>query len=104
MDITYTEEEAIAFQHELDHGEFKVATAFKDFLINNAQMQPVMNLVVNGQTTTTYCNHFHNRGEQTLQYDLFDTATGRIRRIHNTTTVRVPDLQSFRRYSVTGLI
>lgn len=104
MDIPYTMEEVHAFQHELDHGEFRVAVAFKDFLINNAQMQPEMDLVVNGETTHTYCNKFHNVGETTTEYDLFDTATGRIRRIHNTTTRRVPDLQSFRRYTVTGLI
>jgi hypothetical protein len=104
MNIVYTPQEVVAFQHELDHGEFKVATAFKDFLINNAKMQPEMNLVVNGQTVHTYCNRFHNVGEQTLTYDLFDTATGRIRRIQNTTTTRVPDLKSFKRYSITGLI
>ena len=104
MDIEYTPEEVVAFQHELNEGEFAVAVAFKDFLINNAQMTPEMDLVVNGEVTHTYCNRFHNVGETTTQYDLFDTATGRIRRIHNTQTKRIPDLQSFRRYGPTGLI
>ena len=104
MDIPYTMEEVHAFQHELDHGEFRVAVAFKDFLINNAQMQPEMDLVVNGETTHTYCNKFHNVGETTTEYDLFDSATGRIRRIHNTQTKRVPDLHSFKRFGPTGLI
>lgn len=104
MDIEYTMEEVHAFQHELDHGEFRVAVAFKDFLINNAQMQPEMDLIVNGETTHTYCNKFHNVGETTTVYDLFDSATGRIRRIHNTQTKRVPDLHSFKRFGPTGLI
>ena len=104
MDIEYTQAEVTAFQHELNEGEFAVAVAFKDFLINNAQMQPEMDLVVNGQVTHTYCNRFHNVGESTTKYDIFDSATQRIRRIHNTQTKRVPDLQSFRRYGPTGLI
>ena len=104
MGIEYTMEEVHAFQNELDNGEFKVAVAFKDFLINNAQMQPEMDLVVNGETHHTYCNKFHNVGESTTAYDVFDTATGRIRRIHNTQTKRVPDLHSFKRFGPTGLI
>ena len=104
MSIEYTQDEVIAFQHELDNGEFKVAVAFKDFLINNAQMQPEMDLLVNGETHHTYCNKFHNVGETTTIYDIFDSATGRIRRIHNTQTKRIPDLHSFKRFTVTGLI
>ena len=104
MSLEYTQEEVNAFQHELSNGEFAVATAFKDFLINNAQMTPEMTLVVNGESRKTYCNRFYNRGESTTTYDLFDTFTGRIRRIHNTSTIRIPDLTSFRRYTVTGLI
>lgn len=104
MEITYTMEEVTAFRAEMKDGEFAVAVAFKDFLINNAQMQPEMDLVVNGKTHHTYCNKFHNVGETTTVYDLFDTATQRIRRIHNTQTKRIPDLQSFRRFGPTGLI
>ena len=102
--LHYTTEEVHAFQNELDNGEFKVAVAFKDFLINNAQMQPEMDLVVNSQIAHTYCNKFHNVGESTTVYDLFDSATQRIRRIHNTQTKRIPDLHSFRRFGPTGLI
>ena len=104
MDIEYTQAEVNAFQHELNEGEFAVAVAFKDFLINNAQMQPEMDLVVNDQVTHTYCNRFNNVGESTTKYDIFDSATQRIRRIHNTQTKRVPDLNSFKRYGPTGLI
>ena len=104
MDMPYTKEEVVAFNHELEHGELAVAIAFKDFLINNAQMQPTMQLHVLNNIVTTYCNKFHNVGETTTQFDLFDTATNSIRRVHNTETKRIPDLKSFKRYSVTGLI
>lgn len=104
MDMPYTAEEVMAFNHELEHGELAVAIAFKDFLINNARMQPTMKLNVLGDVVTTYCNKFHNVGETTTQFDLFDTATNSIRRIHNTDIKRVPDLKSFKRYGPTGLI
>lgn len=104
MELPYTKEEVLAFNRELESGEMSVAIAFKDFIINNAQMQPVMELNVLGDRVTTYCNKFHNVGEITSIFDLFDTATNSIRRIHNTETKRIPDLKSFKRYSVTGLI
>lgn len=104
MDLPYTPEEVHAFNKEMESGDIAVAIAFKDFIINNAQMQPEMELNVLGDKVKTYCNHFHNVGETTSVFDLYDTATDSIRRIHNTETKRVPDLKSFRRYSVTGLI
>lgn len=104
MDIEYTKEQVVAFNHEMEDGELAVAIAFKDFIINNAQMQPVMELNVLGHKVTTYCNKFHNIGESTTAFDLYDTATNSIRRVHNTQTKRVPDLKSFKRYGPTGLI
>ena len=104
MDIEYTKEQVLAFNHEMNEGELAVAIAFKDFIINNAQMQPVMELNVLGHKVTTYCNKFHNVGESTTSFDLYDTATNSIRRVHNTQTKRVPDLKSFKRYGPTGLI
>lgn len=104
MDIEYTAEQVQAFNYEMEHGELAVAIAFKDFIINNAQMQPVMDLHVLNHKVTTHCNKFHNVGEVTTKFDLYDTATNSIRRIHNTEIKRVPDLKSFKRYGPTGLI
>lgn len=102
--INYTMEEVEAFNQEMSTGDIAVAIAFKDFLINNAQMRPVMELNVLGNKVTTYCNRFHNVGESTFVFDLYDTHTNSIRRIHNTETKRIPDLKSFKRYGPTGLI
>jgi hypothetical protein len=104
MDIEYTTDEVLAFQYELTDGEFAPAMAMKDFIINNSRMQSEMHLVVNGESTLTYCNKFHNVGESTSIFDLYDTSTNSIRRIHNTETKRVPDLKSFKRYGQTGNI
>ena len=104
MEIEYTKEEVVAFNHEIEDGELAVAIAFKDFIINNSQMQPKMELNVLNNKVTTYCNKFHHIGEVTTEFDLFDTATNSIRRVHNTETKKVPDLKSFRRYGPTGLI
>lgn len=100
----YTKAELEAFNKEMESGEIAVAIAFKDFIINNANMQPTMYLNVLGDKVTTYCNKFYNVGETTSIFDLYDSASNSIRRIHNTETKRVPDLKSFRRYSVTGLV
>ena len=104
MDMSYTAEEVVAFNQELESGELAVAIAFKDFIIDNSQMQPIMELNVLGDKVTTHCNKFHNVGESTTAFDLYDTSTNSIRRIHNTQTKRVPDLKSFKRYGPTGLI
>jgi hypothetical protein len=37
-------------------------------------------------------------------FDLYDTATNSIRRVHNTEIKQVPDLKSFKRYGQTGNI
>jgi len=104
MGINYTQEELTAFNNEMESGEFAVAMAFKDFIINNAQMQPKMELDVLGTKVTTYCNKFHNVGETTIEFDFYDTITDSIRTVFNTETKRVPDLKSFKRYGPTGLI
>ena len=104
MEIEYTADEVKAFNKALDDGEFAVAVAMKDFIINNANMQPEMIFNVNGERTLTYCNKFHNVGEKTSVFDLYDTHTNSIRRVHNTETRKVPDLKSFKRYGQTGLI
>ena len=104
MDIPYTQEEVDAFEYELEYGEMAVANRFKDFIINNAQMQPVMDLHVDQEVLEVECNKFYHVGESTKVFDLIDTATNSVPTIHHTDTIKVPDLKSFRRFSVTGLI
>ena len=104
MDIPYTTEEAEAFTAELQTGELAVANSFKDFIIDNCTMEPIMELHVYNRKITTYCNKHKQVGETTTKFDLFDTNTNRIRRIEHTDTKSIPDLKAFRRYGPTGLI
>jgi len=104
MKIPYTKEEAIAFTEELTTGEMSVANNFKNFLINNAKMEPTMKLKVWGKTFEVECNKFYNRGEKTISYDFYNSADDSIKRIHHTETVKVPNLLAFRRYVATALI
>lgn len=104
MDIKHTQDELTAFDNELNYGELSVAVAMKDFIIGNCTTKPTMNLKVNGQINTTKCNKFFIKGETTTKYSLFDTANQGIFTIANTSTIKVPDLHSFKRYMMTGLV
>ena len=104
MDIPYTPAEAQAFNHELYYGDLAVANEFKNFIINNCNPTETMNLRVWDSEFEVKCNKFTHIGEKTTQFDLFDSYTGRIRRLHHTDIVKVPDLVSFRRFHVTALI
>jgi len=103
-DIQYTTEELQAFSQELKDGELAVAAKFRDFLIKNANMKEEMNIVVDKEEFTIYCNKFRNVGEKTTKYDVYNSATNSIRTIQNTSTKKVPDLKRFAVSTVTTLI
>lgn len=104
MRIPYTSEEVMAFNHELNHGELAVAKSFKDFIIQECKPQAEMTIHVGNDKPYIRCNRHFNIGEITNIFDIFDSYTNSIRRIHHTDTKRIPDLKSFRRYFVTALI
>lgn len=104
MKIPYTRDEELAFTKELQSGELAVANAFKNFIIGNCRPQPIMDVTVANRTIKTFCNRYHNVGTSTTLFDLFDSYTGRIRRVQHTETSRIPDLKAFRRYFVTLLV
>lgn len=104
MDIPYTPEEVAAFDAELNHGELAVAKAFKDFIIQECNPQPEMTIHVGNDKPFIKCNRHFNVGETTNIFDIYDSFTNTIRRIHHTDTKRIPDLKSFRRYFVTALV
>ncbi len=104
MGIPYTDEEVAAFDAELSQGELAVAKAFKDFIIQECNPQPEMTIHVGNDKPFIKCNRYFNVGEITNIFDIYDSYTNTIRRIHHTDTKRIPDLKSFRRYFVTALI
>lgn len=104
MDIPYTAEEVDAFNTEMATGDIAVAIAFKNFIIDNCNMQEQMKFHVGNEKFDTFCNKWHNVGETTKVFDVFNTATNSILTVQNTETVKKADLKSFRRYTVTGCI
>ena len=104
MNISYNPDDNAQVLKDLTIGEMSVANEFKDFLINNAQMKPKMTVEVWGNKFEIECNKFYNQGEKTITYDLFDSYSNSIKRIHHTNTVKIPNLNAFRRYVATCLI
>jgi len=104
MGIPYTTKEVIAFERELEIGEFAVADKFKDFIIGNVKPQSEMTVKIGSESFTIECNRFYRIGDTTNKFDFYDSSTKSIRRIHNTTTVKHPDLKQFKRFFVTLLV
>lgn len=100
----YTIDQVKSFNNELSNGALGLANQFKEFIINYVKPTETMTVVIDGQEFRIECNRFRNIGEETKAFDIFDTETNTIRRIHHTSTKAVPDLEQFRRYFVTLLI
>jgi len=100
----YTLEQVQSFNEVLTTGKLAVADAFKEFIINNVKPTEHMTVTIGDETFTIECNRFKQVGEETTSYDIYDTETNSVRRLHHTKTKKVADLDQFRRYFVTLLI
>lgn len=100
----YTIEQVQAFNKELATGALGVANQFKEFIINNVKPTEKMIIKIHEEEFEIECNRFRNTGEETTQYDIYDTKDTAVKRITHTSTKKVPDLEQFRRYFVTLLI
>lgn len=103
-DISYTYDDAVAYNNALDHGEIAVGDRFSKFIISNCNPQETMTVNVRGEQFTIECNRFKHVGEKIISYSIYDSASGVIKTIHHTDTKKVPDLDQFRRFFVTCLI
>lgn len=104
MDIKGTREEAIAMEKDITTGNLAPANLMKQFMATHSNMQPEMELNIWNEKFIVKCNKFYNRGEKTIKYDLYDSYSKSIKRIHHTDTIKVPNLQQFRTWTSTGLI
>lgn len=100
----YTMDQVLAFNQELATGSLGLADAFKEFIINNVKPKEHMRVTIANEEFDIACNRYRNVGEETILYDIYDTETASIRRMHHTRTKKVADLDQFRRYFVTLLI
>lgn len=102
--IEYNKEDIELLQHELAGGPFGLANLFKEFIINNCNMKPNMDVVIGDNRFNINCNRFRNVGERTKAYKIWDSIKKQYNIVLHTDTKRVPDLEQFRRFTVTLLI
>lgn len=103
FDEEYTAQEIQDLEKGLHTGAYGVANALKSFIIGNANMQPVMHPVVWGERLEVPCNRHHIHGERPVVYDTLNSK-GKLAKVVHWDTVKTPDLKSFKRWTMTGLI
>jgi hypothetical protein len=103
FDEDYTAQEIQDLEEGLHTGAYGVANALKSFIIGNCNMQPVMYPVVWGQQLEVPCNRHHIHGERPVVYSTLNSK-GKLARLIHWDTVKTPDLKSFKRWTMTGLI
>lgn len=103
LGLDYTTEDVIRLDSGLHGKGYGVANKLKEFIIGNAVMQPEMNPVVWGETLTVPCNRHITHGVKPVFYSAVDSK-GRTVKVTHWDTVKTPDLKSFRRWTMTGLI
>lgn len=102
--IDFTPEHVALYNKEMSEGAFGLANMFKEFLVNNCQPKPVMDVHVGSDEFTVYCNRFRNVGEKTKAYKIWDSVDERYNIVLHTDTKKVPDLEQFRRFWPTCLV
>lgn len=102
--IEYTKAEIELYQNEMAEGPYGLANLFKEFIINNCNPRPNMDVKIGNTVFSIECNRFRNVGEKTNAYKIWDSIDKRYNIVLHTDTKRVPDLEQFRRYFVTLLV
>ena len=102
-DMPYTAQDIANLEKGLHSGAYGVANKLKEFIIGNANMQAEMNPVVWGETLTVPCNRFTKVGEMPVLYSALDSK-GRKQTVTHWKLKLLPDLRSFKRWTMTGLI
>jgi len=102
--IEYTKEQVAIHNKELKSGVLGLGNAFKDYIINNVTPKAKMKIKVMDEEFTVYCNRYMNVGDYVKKYPLYDTASDSVLNVNHTHTNRIPDLEQFVRWFVTGLV
>ena len=99
----YSEDDIHALETELNTGAYGKANLLKEFIIGNCNMTEVMNPVVWGEQLHVPCNRHHSVGDKPVVYTAVNEK-GLNQKIVHWKTVKVADLKSFKRWTMTGLI
>ena len=60
-----------------------------------------MKVKIWGQEFTIKCNRYKHKGDYKVRYNIFDSASNKVKTIWHMHTQNVPDLEQFRRFFVT---
>jgi len=101
--LEYTQKEVDIIEHELNHGIFKVAKDFKDFIISNVKPTNTMKVKIWNESFTIHCNRYKFKQTILKEYPIFTSSQNVIKKITRKLEL-VPDLEQFKRYFVTLLI
>ena len=102
--MDYTKEHISLYSAELSSGALGLANQFKDFIINNCNPTATMKLNTWNDNFEIQCNRFRNIGDKTKAYKIWDSLDESYNTVLHTDTVKIPDLDQFRRYFPTLLI
>lgn len=97
----FTKEQLALANKELTKGTFAVAKLFKDFIIKNVKPKETMKVKIWGQEFTIKCNRYKHKGDYKVRYNIFDSASNKVKTIWHMHTQNIPDLEQFRRFFVT---
>lgn len=103
-DLSYDLEMLHLMNGQFSNGAIGLADSFKDFVVNNCNPKAEMTVRIWDEEFTIKCNHYKRVGDVPMQYDLYDSSTGRIRKVVHTKTKMVPDIERFRTFFQTLLI
>ena len=102
--LEYTKTHIELFTSELAGGPLGLANQFKEFIINNCNPKAVMNLDIWNDKFEVECNRFRRVGDKARAFKIWDSTDEQYNNIIHNDVVKVPDLERFRRFFVTGLI
>lgn len=102
--LDFTLEQVVAYNEVLASGSLGVANDFKDLVIGFCKPKETMQVNIFNELFEIRCNRYHNTGEKMVAYDIYNSSTDTVERIHHMHTIRTPDLKGFRTYFQTLLI
>ena len=93
--IDYTLEQVKLHRKELAEGVLGLSNDLKDYIIDNVSPKPKMSVKIMDEEFTVYCYRYHNLGEYTMKYPLYDTESSSVLSVNHTYTKSIADLDKF---------
>lgn len=102
--LSFTMDDIRVINKTITKGPYAIANKFKEFIVENVNPKPEMEVTVWNEKFTIYCNRYTQRGEVPKRYDVYNSNKEMVQTIYHTKTVEEPNLEAFKRYFVTLLV